>query len=183
MGTNIVKVARLLEKKNIKYTARDDGKLTVSFSTKDYSDFLDKNKVVIEISLCESGRYIKICAPEAYKIPHDHEQITLFLLACCQIQWVSKLVHYEYNAGSGEVRPCIEFPLENNKITAKQLSRCVRGLAHLIDKHDFMLRRLLYGESVEFNLKEETIRAKVEQILQNLGVDMMASIEQTDPPS
>jgi hypothetical protein len=48
---------------------------------------------------------------------------------------MSKMVQFEYDPDDGEIRPIIEFPLEDAKLTRRQICRCLHAIAQIIDKH------------------------------------------------
>lgn len=91
----------------------------------------NEKKVVIILALEEDGKYLKVLAPLAFKAEGDHYWEVL--KACMQIQWATKLVQFEYDDNDGEIRPIVEWPIEDGTVTPTQLHRAIAGLVGLIE--------------------------------------------------
>ncbi len=99
----------------------------------------------------EEGEYLKLFVPMALVAKGPH--VDVFLRACAMMQWRTKLVQFEYDANDGEVRPMIEFPIEDGTVTARQLGRCVHGMVHLLDGYYEALERALARGEIDEQLK------------------------------
>jgi hypothetical protein len=118
------------------------GKNTIGllFPTKEYvNPTNNERKVVIILALEEDGEYLKVVAPMAFKAGGEHFWETL--KACLQIQWATKLVQFEYDEKDGEIRPIVEWPIEDGTVTPTQLYRAIKGLVGLIDASYPVLER------------------------------------------
>ena len=150
MAVSIDVVRQLLDAEGLKYKQRDEQTLTFGFGGLDHYRDADGDPMLsLVIQLLEDGEYFKLFAPLAYKI--EPEQAAEFLQACAMIQWKTKLIQFEFDQRDGEVRPIVEFPIEDSMLTRKQLMRCVRGIVTLIDEYDPILRRVMEGGDIEFN--------------------------------
>lgn len=67
-----------------------------------------------------------------------------------EVQWQTKLIQFEYDRNDGEIRPIVEFPIEDSTLTARQLMRCILGLVEIIDNYYPVLRWALDEGVVEF---------------------------------
>ena len=104
------------------------------------------------VALLENGEYIKVFAPKAYVV--EEHRAPVFALACAMIQWKTKMIQFEYDPSDGEVRPIIEFPLEDAELTQKQLLRCVSGIVQLVEEYDYVLREV--QETGQIVFREDT---------------------------
>jgi hypothetical protein len=79
--------------------------------------------------------------PGAFSAKGAH--VDALLRACMVVQWHTRLVQFEYDETDGEIRPVVEFPLEDAKLTTKQLERCIRSLVFLVDEFYPTLKKAL----------------------------------------
>jgi hypothetical protein len=131
MAATLEEIRRLLDEAEIKYRARDDTAIVMTWTTKKYRNPEGKDFVFLVVQLAEDGGYLRVFMPQAFKAEGPH--VDALLKACMMVQWHTKLVQFEYDDEDGEIRPVVEFPLEDAKLTRKQLERCVRSLVHLVD--------------------------------------------------
>ncbi|RMG58876.1 MAG: hypothetical protein D6722_23085 [Bacteroidetes bacterium] len=149
MATSITEISKFLYEQELRFRTSDDGQaLILSFQTKNYQDKDGEKLLLLVIKLEEEGEYIKIFAPQAFSVPADRAPI--FLQACAMVQWRTKLIQFEYDNSDGEVRPIIEFPLEDAPITTRQLMRCLQGIVQIVDEYFIVLDRALKEGVIEF---------------------------------
>ena len=91
----------------------------------------NEKRLVVIVALEEDGKYLKVMAPMAFDADGEHFWETL--KACMEIQWRTKLIQFEFDDDDGEIRPIIEWPIEDGIVTAAQLRRAVSGLVALVD--------------------------------------------------
>ncbi len=127
------------------------------YSLKEYVDGEDgTHKAQFFITLEEEGEYIKIIAPKLYVYkegPHKEAVLQVLLQIC----WKTKLVEYEYDASDGEVRLIIEFPLEDGKLTKKQLERCIRGMVGIIEDYHQVIDSVMRSGVIDFDLEKNKV--------------------------
>jgi len=113
-------------------------RIITGHATDNYLDDRGEKGFTIVISLQEDGEYIKTIAPQCYVYnpKKDHHE---FLDALLIVSWRTKLVKYEYDPADGEIRALVEFPLEDAKLTKRQLERCLEALVQIIDHYHPML--------------------------------------------
>ena len=124
------------------------------------------------IDLTENGEYFRIFSPRAYQIQGPH--IDAFLKATAIIQWKTKLIQFEYDPSDGEVRPIIEWPIEDGTLTATQLRRCVSGLLGLLDDFHPVLQRAIDDGVVEFPDDRKAMIERLEILLDKLKTQQAA---------
>lgn len=150
MATTLADVSRFLDQRDLAYSIRDEMTILTGFGTlANYRDADGEPHLRLVIQVQEDGRYLQIFAPAAYVVPA--ERAAPFLQACAMIQWRTKLIQFEYDAGDGEVRPVVEFPLMDALLTGAQLMRAVNGLVELVDQYDPVLQRALSEGVVQFD--------------------------------
>ena len=141
MATTVKELSALLDQMKLNYKEQDDGALTILMRMKNYRDADGDEGLFIVIQLLEDGEYLRVFCPLAYKVSGPHTDIALRV--CGMIQWQTKLIQYEYDHTDGELRPIVEFPLEDATLTFRQLKRCVMALCHLVDTYHSAIQRAL----------------------------------------
>ena len=164
MPTTIPILSAFLAAHDVKHSAKDDTTIVTGFGGLDHYRDADGNPHLgLIIRLEEDGEYVKVFAPNAYSVPL--EDVAPVLQACAMIQWRTKLVQFEYDASDGELRPIVEFPLEDAPMTSRQLMRCVSGLVALVDHFHAVIQRALTDGEVVF-----------EDAPEDLGSDMIGRL-------
>ena len=158
MATTLQEIASFLQANDLKFRERDETTIVTGFSGLDHYRDTDGDPAIgIVIRLEEDGRYLKIFAPNAYKIPV--EDAGPVLQACSMVQWRTKLVQFEYDESDGELRPIVEFPLEDSALTERQLMRCVHGLVQLVDHYHGVLVRARDEGEIEFEDGKDSVES------------------------
>ena len=109
----------------------------ILFQTNNYMGDNGIHMLLVIIQLTEDGEYIKFFTPAAYHIPDD-ETAYAVLKTFSIIAWQVKLVDFEIDPADGEVRPTIDFALEDG--TLKTLARVIDIL------HPYVKHALLHNE-------------------------------------
>lgn len=153
MATTVREIAGFLDERGISYEIKSDTKIVTGFRTKTYTNVEGENSILIVILLGEDGRYFQVYAPLAMRATGDH--VDALLRACMAVQWKTKLIQFELDHGDGEIRPVVEFPLEDSPMTSKQLHRCLGGLITLLEEYYPILEKALTTGVVEFPAEPE----------------------------
>lgn len=140
MAVTLAHVAQLLDELGLNYHSEEEH-IEIGFETDAYRDADGRNLLRMILLLEEQGEYFKLFAPMAFVAEGRH--VDAFLRACAMVQWRTKLVQFEFDANDGEIRPMIEFPIEDGTLTSRQLDRCVQGMVHLLDDYYPALERAL----------------------------------------
>ena len=109
------------------------------------------------IQLTEDGEYIKFFVPAAYHIPLD-ESAYADLEKFCHYRLASQMLDLKVDPGDGEVRPTIDFPIEDGTLTTEQIRRCCKTLARLVDIFHPYLKYALTHNVVHEDLLRNDIR-------------------------
>ena len=94
------------------------------------------------------------------------------------------MVDFELDVNDGEVRPTIDFPIEDGDLTAKQVFRCCQTLAQVLDGLDpFIRHSLLFAEVHEDLLTKDLIevlgqRPEEEPDLQQTVEDLVDTLHE-----
>jgi hypothetical protein len=142
MATSLAEIESFLKNENLKYTPHEDY-IRISFITDDYQDADGDKSLFLVIKPEETGEYVKIIAPILYSYKEGPNK-------AAQVCWKTKLLQFEYDADDGEVRAIIEFPLEDSKLTQKQLMRCLNGLVQIVDEYHSVLVRAMQSGEIDF---------------------------------
>ena len=151
-------ILSLLEEAHLHFEVHEQtGEPIVLFRSSSYVNQNGNNIIMVVIQLSENGEYIKFFLPSAYYVTDD-ETAYAALKTFASISWQIKMVDFELDVHDGEIRPTIDFPLEDNTITAKQILRCCQTIAQVIDGLDpFIKHAIMYGEVHEVLLNKDLI--------------------------
>ena len=152
----------LLDEAHLHYEVHEQtGEPIVLFRSSSFRDRDGNHLIMIVVQLSENGEYVKFFLPCAYYLPDD-ESAYGALKTFASISWQIKMVDFELDINDGEVRPTIDFPIEDAILTAQQVFRCCQTLAQVVDGLDpFIHHAIKYGEM------HEDLRTK--ELLQLLG--------------
>jgi len=138
MATNLQEMSDYLTEEGIKHqVVAEHGFIRTFFKTENYRDQDGDDGLRVIVLPQEDGEFVKVFAPNAYICPSDYNsfhRLSLFQ-TLLYISWMTKMVQFEYDPDNGEIRPMIEFPLEDAKLTRMQLVRCVGAIVQIIDQH------------------------------------------------
>lgn len=136
----------LLDHANLQYELHERTKEPVLlFHAYNYLNTSQQSLLMVVIQLSENGEYIKFFAPSAYYIENDESSYAV-LRTFAIIAWRVKMVDFELDGNDGEVRPTIDFPLEDNDISIEQILRCCQSIAKIIDvMHPFIQHAIIQG--------------------------------------
>lgn len=133
-------IEEILDEMGFSYWPNDEWSVAFGMRMEHYENPENgENSMAVVVRLTENGEYFSMFAPMAYEVKGEHQDA--FLRACAQIQWRTKLIQFEWDESDGEVRPVVEFPLEDGVITRKQFERCLSGLCQIIDTFHPALKR------------------------------------------
>lgn len=144
----------LLDQANLHYELHERTQEPVLlFQTYNYVNTNQQSLLMVVIQLSENGEYVKFFAPSAYYIENDDSSYAA-LRTLAIIAWRVKMVDFELDGNDGEVRPTVDFPLEDNTLTVEQIVRCCQSIAKIIDvMHPFIQHAIIHG-TVHSNLLE-----------------------------
>ena len=149
MAMTIGEIAGILDQMEFKYAKRDDHTIALFMRMKTYENPENSEKSLLLVAqLLEEGEYFQLFAPKAFVVKGEHQDA--FLRACAIIQWRTKLIQFEWDRNDGEVRPVIEFPLEDAKLTRKQFERCIQGMCSILDEFFPKLKKAADEGVVDF---------------------------------
>ncbi len=179
MAMTIDEIAGILDQMEFKYMKKDDNTIGFFMKMETYENPEKGEKSLLLVAqLMEDGEYFQLFSPKAFVVNGEHQDA--FLRACAIIQWKTKLIQFEWDKNDGEVRPVIEFPLEDGKLTLKQFGRCVHGMCQILDK--FYPKLKLAADEGVVDFPDEKIPGDVGTLLEvarRLATDGSATEEQT----
>lgn len=143
MATTLKDIARFLTEADLKFQVHDDKDyILIGFTMPKYKSPEGRNQLLVVIKLEENGEFLKLFTPKAY-VYKDGPHVRAVLKACMYVSWRTKMLQYEYDPSDGEIRAMIEFPLEDAKLTKRQLMRVLMALPELLDRYDSMIRNAI----------------------------------------
>ena len=138
MATSIEEIKGFLTQEKVRYQHREGANyLHTGFTLKRYRNPEKENKLNLFIAVEEQGEFIKIGAPKAYKFDPNRNSFNKLALfqTLLQISHMTKMAQFEYDPDDGDIQAIIEFPLEDAKLTRRQLMRCVFELTDIMDNY------------------------------------------------
>lgn len=148
MATSLDEIQEHLRALGLRYAVPDGDPLAIYtvFGTELYRAPDGSDQLFLVVRVEEDGRYLKVFAPDAFRVPAEH--LDPFLRACAMLHYRTRLIQFEWDAEAGVV-PMVELPLEDAPLTRLQLERCVKGLVALLDEyHDVLTEVARTGEVV-----------------------------------
>ena len=147
-----------LDEANLRYSLHElTQEPVILFPADNYQNENGRALLVVVIQLTEDGEYIKFFVPSAYHIPLD-ESAYAVLKSFAIIAWQVKLLDFEVDPTDGEVRPTIDFPIEDGTLTTEQIRRCCKTLARLVDIFHPYLKYAITHNVVHEDLLRNDIR-------------------------
>lgn len=176
MATSLPEISTYLDAASVRYRHHDDQTLVLMYEMEQYRNGDGELALLLAITLEEDGQYVKIFAPSAFNVA-DSDHLDVFLRTCMMVQWKTKLVQFEYDPSDGEVRPIVEFPLEDAPLTQAQLMRSVSGLVGLLDHFAPTLQKAIEEGVVEMpdeTVEEEATIESLAEFLAGFPPDILA---------
>ena len=177
-------ILSLLEEAGLHYEVHEQtGEPIVLFRSSSYVNQNGNNIIMIVIQLSESGEYIKFFLPCAYYVSSD-ETAYAALKTFASISWQIKMVDFELDVNDGEIRPTIDFPIEDGTLTANQVLRSCQTLAQVIDGLDPFIRHAIRFEEVHEDLLSKDLievlgkKTESEDDLQQTVEDLVSTLHE-----
>jgi hypothetical protein len=167
MAMTLGETAKIAGETGLPFERQGLSRLVFTIPTDRYRNLSGERSLRVVLQLNEDGEYVTIYAPNAFNISAKSSEV--FIRACMQIQWKTRLVQFEYDSVDGEIRPVVEFPLEDSGLTTRQISRCLRGVAAILDEYYLTLHKASVEGVLQFprdNVEEDIdrIRTRLKEI-------------------
>jgi len=131
------------------------------------------------IKLDENGEFVHFFEPQRYKyLDGAHkEKVFQTLLA---IQFETKMLQWEYDPRDGEIRACIELPLEDATLTKRLFLRVLTSLVKMMDTYHERIKKVMEtGEDTgPINHSSQRI-AMLEEMLAKLKAEEGSDVPDT----
>ena len=88
-------------------------KFYVIFKTETYEDADGDNQLTFYAELAQDGAILRLCSPKALNASGGKAEI--YLASCMAIQAKSFVFKFEYDENDGEVMPCVEIPVPQER--------------------------------------------------------------------
>jgi len=188
MPTSIEEIKDFLDAEKLKYQHREGANfLHTGFTLKRYRNPEKENRLRLFIAVEEHGEFLKVGAPGAYKFDpngNSFNKLALFQ-TLLQISHMTKMAQFEYDPDDGDIQAIIEFPLEDSKLTRRQLMRCVNDLTDIVDSyHEHIMDAIQGGLTPESERQtksafDEFMRKRREERRRDFGGEAENSGEPT----
>jgi len=145
MATTLKQIKKFLKASGLHYTAFDeDNVITIGFrSEPEETTFRDEDGdpcLGILLRLVERGEFLIVVTPTCWNIRDcPHRQAVCEALALISASF--KMIRFDLDKDSGEIRPNIELPIEDGELTKRQLQRAIGGILMVVRQFDRVIRR------------------------------------------
>lgn len=134
MATTIDEIRGFLDEFELRYQVHDEEPaIAIAFSCEpDETTYRDADGdpcVQLVITLLERGEFVAVFAPQAWNIRTCEHKAAVFE-ALVAIQMRYKMLRFDYDPDSGELRPNVELPLEDAALTSRLFHRLVHAMIH-----------------------------------------------------
>ena len=182
MAADLSQIAEFFDRVGIKYELDRTNQRVITFISglENYRDKDDDAIIILVVELDEQGQFIRFIAPGLYYYGDGPYQAAV-LQTCLIASWQTKMVKFEYNPRSQEIRCAIEFPLHDATLTFQQFMRAFSTLPHFIDAyHPHFVQAIEHGELsiLEHNPRAQTIAA-IAALLNDLDADELLQLAET----
>jgi hypothetical protein len=144
MSTSLDEICSLLDAAKIRYGRRED-RIRTGFETDLYEDREGDNCLHMAIWPEDDGETLRVQAYGTYVLPPAQfpEKLAAVQRTINQINWETKLAHLEMDIQDGEIRISVDLPLEDAKLTERQLMRAIKLMPDLADRYHTAMRQVL----------------------------------------
>ena len=132
MATSIDELKSQLNELDYNFVEHDESTLVLDFKTKTYRDPDGDPMVTLVIQLSEEGEHFRIFAPKAFNVEGPKKDV--YLRAFMDIQSNTSFLRFGYDDEDGEVRPMIDFAIEDAELTQLQLRKCIGVTMELMEQ-------------------------------------------------
>jgi hypothetical protein len=145
MATTLKQIKKFLKASGLRYEAfEEDDVITVGFRCDpEETTFRDGDGnacLGVLLRLVERGKFLIVITPTCWNVrdcPHRQavcEALTL-------ISGRFKMIRFDLDKDSGEIRPNIELPIEDGELTPLQLQRAIGGILQVVRQYDRVITR------------------------------------------
>ena len=183
MATSLQTIQEYLSENEIEHHVKEEhNHIQTGTATRIYRDENGNYGVHIIIALEEDGEFVRIIVPNLY---HDDspDHLVAILQTCMQANRTMKMVQFEYDASDGEIRLEMQLPLEDAKMTKRQLMRMLGCVIEAVDDFDAAFRAAIERGEVIIDqlLAEQRKKAKLAQLVNDAtGEDLDRLIQQLE---
>ncbi|PSB01183.1 hypothetical protein [Merismopedia glauca] len=127
MATTIKHISQFLDRRGWLYQANKDAN---TIRTRVEASQLENLVIVIELT--ENGEYLSLRTSPLVQVK-DHVYKGVLFQTLLTIASESKLLRWEYEPTTGDIRASVGLALEDATLTEKQFNRLLNGLIYLVD--------------------------------------------------
>mgnify|MGYP007068774930 FL=1 len=181
MAMTLEEISGLLRDAGIKHQVDEERKhIKTGWRTDNYKNSDGDKDIGRIIKIEEKGEFFKVFTPSAYKYKEGPSLLAV-LETCMYVSWLTKMIQFEYDPSDGEIRAIIEFPLEDGKLTAKQLKRVLVGLVGIVDEYDPMIRAAIDTGKFVPKKEDESGMTELLSAMSELGAEYVSYTPLTMP--
>jgi hypothetical protein len=149
MPAAIEEIADLLSKLNLpchitkRPNSTNSDYLVFLNRTNFYVDPENRPFLTIVVALEEEGQFMRVVAPEIYRIEKDSPHRGAVMQTLLHICFNTKLLQFEFDPVNLVIRGVVEFPIQDNNLTDSQLMRCIAAVTTCAEQYHSMIRDAL----------------------------------------
>ena len=171
MATTFDQIAKFLQKDKVQFTYSEfEGTeyLEVTYETTNYRNPQGERQITVLIRFA-SGPGLYMCVPGAFEVGEGN--LGAAAVAACLIQWRTDYVQFEFDDASSEIRPCVEIPIYDAKLSQQQVVACLDALLFAVEDYAAVLGHACKEGVIDFELfdKEDGADAPSAQLASMLA--------------
>ncbi|NCY01343.1 MAG: hypothetical protein EBX36_00110 [Planctomycetia bacterium] len=159
MATSIEEIKGFLDEFELRYQVHDEeSAIAIAFSCEPqettYRDADGDPCLQLVITVLERGEFLAVFAPMAWNL-RDCRHKAAACEAVVAIQMRYKMLRFDYDPETGELRPNVELPLEDAEITSRLFHRLVHAMIHGVKRFAPVIQHAMRTGEVSMALVDD----------------------------
>lgn len=152
MATSIDELEQHLTHLELTYRRHENDALVLGWAVNHYRDGDGDQHLVTVLDVAEEGELVVMYVPSSYTVTST--QAGPALTVCAMITARVPLIRYLLLHNEGRIVPMIHLSVEDGRLTAGQLGRCLRTLVSVVDRYHDVVRLAIEEGCVDPELVE-----------------------------
>jgi len=144
MPVTYEEICGFLDGRDIEFKRHDDGEILIQYHADKYRNPAGEPYALVVVLIENEGRFLKIFIPKAFSYK-DGPYKAVVLQAALFVNYISKMLQFEYDPRDGEVRAMVEFPIEDSSLTEDQFFMAYDGLCTLVEEYSPFMHQAMNG--------------------------------------
>lgn len=144
MPVTYEEICGFLEQRDVAFARHEDGEILIQQHTENYRNPAGAPHAIVVVKIENDGTFLKVFIPQAFSYK-DGPYKAVVLQAALFVNYISKMLQFEYDPRDGEVRAMVEFPIADSSLTEDQFFMAFGGLCALVDEYAPFMQQAMHG--------------------------------------